>query len=61
MSRLPFDPKKAIGAEPVKQPERYSVSQAVDLIKITLESRMPAPIRVMGLGRNRSMRNHGSG
>jgi exodeoxyribonuclease VII large subunit len=58
MSRLPFDPKKAIGAEPVKQPERYSVSQAVDLIKITLETRIPSPIRVIGQVSNLSIRNH---
>ncbi len=58
MSRLPFDPKKAMGAEPITQPERLTVSQAVDLIKTTLETRMPSPLRVIGQVSNLSVRNH---
>jgi len=48
MSRLPFDPTKVAGPEPVGTPERYTVSQVVELIKSTLEMRMPAPLRVVG-------------
>jgi exodeoxyribonuclease VII large subunit len=62
MARRPFDPKRVLGGEDAKRPARreqklfehvgetaqLTVSQVADLIKTTLESRIPSPLRVIG-------------
>lgn len=62
MSRLPFEPERIRGPEAAGRPARrerkrlesvteadqLTVSQAAELIKTTLEQRIPAPLRVVG-------------
>ncbi len=61
MERLPFDPDRAVGPEPADAParregryrhlqeaEHLTVSQVAELIKTTLEQRVPSPLRVIG-------------
>lgn len=71
MERLPFDPQRAVGPEPPGSPARreardrrnqdadhLTVSQLAELIKTTLEQRVPSPIRVIGEVSNLSRPNH---
>jgi exodeoxyribonuclease VII large subunit len=74
MSRLPFEPSRAAGGgkSPSGRPARrerkkygrvteadhLTVSQLSDLIKTTLEQRIPSPIRVVGQVSNLSAKNH---
>jgi exodeoxyribonuclease VII large subunit len=72
MSRLPFDPEHAAGAGRAEKPARrerkkfssiadakhLTVSQVSELIKNTLEQRIPSPLRVIGQLSNLSDRNH---
>ncbi len=64
MSRLPFDPSAAAGADPAAPaPSRQeagclTVSELSELIKRTLEQRVPAPIRVIGEISNLSAKHH---
>ncbi len=71
MERLPFDPKRAVGPERPGSParreardrrlqeaEHLTVSQLAELIKTTLEQRVPSPLRVIGEVSNLSRPNH---
>ncbi len=71
MERLPFDPDRAVGPEPAGAParrevryrhlqeaEHLTVSQVAELIKTTLEQRVPSPLRVIGEVSNLSRPNH---
>jgi exodeoxyribonuclease VII large subunit len=71
MERLPFDPDRAVGPEPADAParreakyrrlqeaEHLTVSQVAELIKTTLEQRVPSPLRVIGEVSNLSRPNH---
>ena len=71
MERLPFDPDRAVGPEPadasarreakarrLQETEHLTVSQAAELIKTTLEQRVPSPLRVIGEVSNLSRPNH---
>ena len=71
MERLPFDPDRAVGPEPAGAPARrearyrhlqeakhLTVSQVAELIKTTLEQRVPSPLRVIGEVSNLSRPNH---
>jgi exodeoxyribonuclease VII large subunit len=73
MARLPFDPARIIGPQvPAKTPAhkerqllahtgeaaQLTVSQVADLIKNTLEQRVPGPLRVVGQVSNLSCNNH---
>jgi len=73
MRRKPFEPGRARGAEPpperaagalfapgvgASDPQPLSVSQASALIKMTLEQRLPASIRVQGEVSNLSAKSH---
>jgi exodeoxyribonuclease VII large subunit len=73
MPRLPFDPSQAEGPPPdrnraarreqrtyarVTEAGRLTVSQLAELIKTTLEQRIPSPIRVIGEVSNLSAKNH---
>ncbi len=71
MERLPFDPQRAVGPEPSGSParreararrlqeaEHLTVSQLAELIKTTLEQRVPSPLRVIGEVSNLSRPNH---
>ncbi|MCA9291157.1 MAG: exodeoxyribonuclease VII large subunit, partial [Phycisphaerales bacterium] len=72
MPRLPFDPSQASGPPPDPPPARrerkrlagvtdaaqLTVTQVADLIKDTLEQRLPSPLRVVGEVSNFSGRHH---
>ncbi|UCD73917.1 MAG: exodeoxyribonuclease VII large subunit [Phycisphaerales bacterium] len=74
MSRLPFDPRKATGPERpgdekparrarrtysrITEAEHLTVSELANLIKSTLEQRIPSPLRVVGQISNLSVQNH---
>ncbi|MHC4415302.1 MAG: exodeoxyribonuclease VII large subunit [Planctomycetota bacterium] len=59
MVQLPFDPERALGAEPPPdEPKHLTVSQAAELIKSALERHMPSPLRVIGQISNLSRPNH---
>jgi exodeoxyribonuclease VII large subunit len=61
MVRSLFDPAKAAGAEPAAPPtesQRLTVSQAVNLIKTTLETKMPSPLKIVGEVSNFKRNNH---
>ncbi|MCH8825213.1 MAG: exodeoxyribonuclease VII large subunit [Planctomycetes bacterium] len=60
MTRLPFDPDKAAGDSAKTKPtrDRLTVSQATQLIKSTLEQRLPATIHVIGEVSNLAHSNH---
>ncbi|MEE8156185.1 MAG: exodeoxyribonuclease VII large subunit [Phycisphaerales bacterium] len=71
MERLPFDPDRAVGPEPADAParrdaryrhrqeaEHLTVGQVAELIKTTLEQRVPSPLRVIGEVSNLSRPNH---
>ena len=60
MTRLPFDPDKAAGDSTKTKPtrDRLTVSQATQLIKSTLEQRLPSTIHVIGEVSNLAHPNH---
>lgn len=61
MSRSLFDPAKAVGSAPVALPsdsQQLTVTQAVNLIKDTLETKLPAPLRIVGEVSNFRNNNH---
>jgi exodeoxyribonuclease VII large subunit len=65
VARLPFRSSDAVGPPPEHraaaggaEPKPLSVSQASDLIKRTLEDRLPSPLRVIGEVSGLSARNH---
>lgn len=61
MARSLFDPARAAGAAAVQPPaesQRLTVSQAVNLIKTTLETKMPSPLRIVGEVSNFKRNNH---
>ncbi len=73
MSRLPFNPEDAEGAEPaapmparrekakfgkLSDSKQLTVSQLAQLIKATLEERIASPLRVIGQVSNLSVRGH---
>src|SRR4029450_492049 len=58
MERLPFDPERAAGAVAPPVPQQLTVSQATDLIRTTLEQRLPSPLRVVGEVSNLKANNH---
>ena len=60
MVRSLFDPAKAAGAAPASAPaaQRLTVSQAVNLIKSTLETKLPSPLKIVGEVSNFKRNNH---
>lgn len=61
MARSLFDPHKAAGAEPPKAVGaggHFTVSQVAELIKTTLETRLPSPLKVVGQVSNLRPQNH---
>jgi exodeoxyribonuclease VII large subunit len=60
MARSLFDPSKAAGAPSIVPPveARLTVSQAVNLIKTTLETKMASPLKIVGEVSNFKRNNH---
>ncbi len=59
MALLPFDPDQAKGPEVRSDaPDHMTVSEVADLIRSTLETHMPSPLRVIGQVSNLSNRKH---